>query len=246
LISVVVPVMNEEENIVVLLAEIATAAETLPISEIIYVDDGSTDKTLPLLQSLKPKYKSLRVIQHDRRCGQSAALWAGVKASGNDLIATLDGDGQNNPADIRLLYEVYEKYKKSDPKMMVVGQREKRNDNLGRRLASRFANKLRASILKDNTRDTGCSLKLFRRKDYLSLPYFNHMHRFLPALMMREGVQLKHVDVSHRSRQHGVSKYGNFSRALVGVTDLMGVWWLQSRPYTHPNIIENTNEGYAE
>lgn len=246
MISVVVPVMNEEENIVSLLAEISTAAEILPISEIIYVDDGSTDKTLPILQSLKSEYKALRVIQHDKRSGQSAAMWAGVKASGNDLVATLDGDGQNNPADIRLLYDMYEKYKKSNPKMMIVGQREKRNDNLGRRLASRFANKLRASILKDGTRDTGCSLKLFRRKDYLSLPYFNHMHRFLPALMMREGVQLKHVDVSHRSRQHGISKYGNFSRALVGVTDLIGVWWLQSRPYTHPTIIEDTHEGYAE
>lgn len=243
MISVIVPVLNEEGNIETLLKEIAAAAEFSPISEIIYIDDGSTDRTLSILQSLKADYKSLRVVQHDRRCGQSAALWAGVKAAGNDIIVTLDGDGQNNPADIKLLYDLY---KTSAVKTMVAGQREKRNDNFGRRLASRFANKLRASILKDQTRDTGCSLKLFRRKDYLSLPYFNHMHRFLPALMMREGVGLKHVDVSHRCRQHGVSKYGNFSRALVGVTDLLGVWWLQSRPYAHPNITEETHEGYAE
>lgn len=246
MISVIVPVMNEEDNIAGLLREIGQASEIIPISEIIYVDDGSTDQTYAILQSLKNEYKSLRVIQHDRRCGQSAAMWAGVKAAGNDVIATLDGDGQNDPADIRLLYELYERHKKSSARTMVVGQRARRNDNWGRRVASRFANKLRASILKDQTRDTGCSLKLFRRKDYLSLPYFNHMHRFLPALMMREGVHLVHVDVSHRSRQHGVSKYGNFSRALVGVTDLLGVWWLQSRPYAYPRITEDTRGGYGE
>lgn len=246
MISVIVPVLNEEENIASLLQEIEQSAQTVPISEIIYVDDGSTDRTYPILQLLKEEYKSLRVIQHDRRCGQSAALWAGVKASGNDLIVTLDGDGQNNPADIHLLYALYEKHKKSASKIMVVGQREKRNDSLGRRFASRFANKLRASLLKDQTIDTGCSLKLFRRKDYLQLPYFNHMHRFLPALMIRDGVKLIHVNVSHRPRQHGVSKYGNFSRAVVGITDLMGVWWLQSRPYAYPNVTEDIKGGYGE
>ncbi len=241
MISVIIPVLNEEENIPELLREIARGAETIPISEIIYVDDGSTDGTFKVLKSLKAQYPALRIVRHDRRCGQSAALWAGVKASGNNIIATLDGDGQNDPADIHLLYDLYLKHEKVTPRLMVTGERKKRNDSFGRRLASRFANALRSSILKDKTKDTGCSLKLFRRKDYLSLPYFDHMHRFLPALMLREGVQLIHVDVSHRPRQHGVSKYGNLSRALVGISDLLGVWWLQKRPYAYPKITEDLN-----
>lgn len=241
MISVIIPVLNEEENIPELLREIARAAETIHISEIIYVDDGSTDGTFKILKSLRSVYPALRIVRHDRRCGQSAALWAGVKASGNNIIATLDGDGQNDPADIRLLYDLYLEHEKVTPRLMVTGERKKRNDSFGRRLASRFANALRSSILKDKTKDTGCSLKLFRRKDYLSLPYFDHMHRFLPALMLREGVQLIHVDVSHRPRQHGVSKYGNLSRALVGISDLLGVWWLQKRPYAYPKITEDLN-----
>lgn len=241
MISVIVPILNEEENIAALLEEIAQAAHHVPISEIIYVDDGSTDGGYQTLQSLKSKYSSLRILKHDRRCGQSAALWAGVKAAGNDLIATLDGDGQNDPADIVRLYDLYERHKHLRSKRMIVGERKKRNDSLSRRLASRFANGLRAALLKDMTKDTGCSLKMFRRKDYLNLPYFDHMHRFLPALMIREGVHLIHVDVSHRPRQHGVSKYGNFSRALVGITDLLGVRWLKTRPYAFPEITEDLN-----
>lgn len=239
MISVIVPVLNEEKNISGLLHEISSAAKSIPISEIIYVDDGSTDDTYKILKSLKGQYPSLRILRHDRRCGQSAALWAGVKAAGNDLIATLDGDGQNDPADIAHLYELYERSKSQVEKLMIVGERKKRNDNLSRRLASRFANGLRSALLKDMTKDTGCSLKMFRRRDYINLPYFNHMHRFLPALMMREGVRLVHVNVSHRPRQYGVSKYGNFSRALVGVSDLLGVWWLQRRPYAFPKITED-------
>lgn len=241
MISVVVPVLNEEENIAPLLQEIASAAKTVPISEIIYIDDGSTDSTYDTLRSLRDKYPALRILRHDRRCGQSTAFWTGVKAASNDLIATLDGDGQNDPADIARLYGLYERHKNVREKLMVVGERKKRNDNLSRRLASRFANGLRSSLLKDMTKDTGCSLKLFRRKDYVNLPYFNHMHRFLPALMMREGVHLIHTDVSHRPRQRGISKYGNFSRALVGVTDLLGVRWLQTRPYEFPKISEELN-----
>ncbi len=241
MISVIVPVLNEEENIAGLIEEISRAAESTPISEIIYVDDGSTDGTYEVLRSLKSKYSALRILRHDRRCGQSAALWAGVKAASNNLIATLDGDGQNDPADIARLYDLYERSKNHREKLMIVGERKKRNDSISRRLASRFANRLRSALLKDRTKDTGCSLKMFRRKDYINLPYFNHMHRFLPALMIREGVHLVHVDVSHRPRQHGVSKYGNFSRALVGVSDLLGVWWLQKRPYAFPEINEDLN-----
>lgn len=243
MITVVVPVLNEEENIAALLEEITRAAQDTPISEIIYIDDGSTDGTYEILQSLKGKYSALRVLRHDCRCGQSAALWAGVKAAGNDLIATLDGDGQNDPADITRLYDLYERHKNLHPKLMIAGERKKRNDRFSRRLASRFANGLRSALLKDMTKDTGCSLKMFRRKDYINLPYFNHMHRFLPALMIREGVHLIHVDVSHRPRQHGVSKYGNFSRAIVGIADLFGVFWLQTRPYAFPEITEDLNQG---
>jgi dolichol-phosphate mannosyltransferase len=241
-ISVVVPVMNEEGNLADLIAEIAAASTKAPITEIVYVDDGSTDKTFEILKSLKVQYPMLRVVQHDKRSGQSAGLWTGVKAATNEIIATLDGDGQNDPADIPLVYDIYKTQSINGAKVMVAGQRKKRQDNLGRRLASRFANNLRSFLLKDNTRDTGCSLKMFTRTDYLNLPYFNHMHRFLPALMMRDGVTIAHVDVSHRARTTGVSKYTNFNRALVGVADLMGVMWLQRRPNALPKVSEYKNE----
>lgn len=238
MISVIVPVLNEEDNITALLQDIAQASKTAPISEIIYVDDGSTDATYSILKSLKSTYPALRVIKHDRRCGQSAALWTGIKAASNNLIVTLDGDGQNDPADIKLLYDQYKQNEDITPRLMITGERKKRHDSFMRRLASRSANRIRSALLKDKTKDTGCSLKLFQRKDYIKLPYFDHMHRFLPALMLRDHVQLIHVPVSHRARQHGISKYGNFSRAIVGVSDLLGVWWLQTRPNAHPAIFE--------
>ena len=238
MISVVVPVLNEEDNIAGLLQDLEQASKTTPISEIIYVDDGSTDKTYSVLRSLRATYPALRVIKHDRRCGQSASLWTGIRATSNELVVTLDGDGQNDPADIKLLYDKYRENEHITPRLMITGERKKRNDSLMRRIASRSANRIRSALLKDMTKDTGCSLKLFQRKDYINLPYFDHMHRFLPALMLRDHVQLIHVPVSHRARQHGVSKYNNFDRALVGVSDLLGVWWLQSRPNAHPVIAE--------
>ncbi len=238
MISVVVPVLNEENNIEPLVREIV--ATDAPVSEIIYVDDGSTDGTVPMLQSLRQQYPLLRVIRHSARSGQSSALWTGIKAAGNDLIVTLDGDGQNDPADIALVYKAYKhEVSRHNQHVMVAGQRLKRQDSLAKRLSSRFANKLRSRVLHDNTRDTGCSLKLFRRHDYLALPYFNHMHRYLPALMMREGVKIAHVDVSHRPRTTGASKYGTLDRALVGVTDLIGVRWLQTRAPSHVDVIED-------
>lgn len=237
MITVVVPVMNEEKNIEPLIKEISAA--NAPISEIIYVDDGSTDSTLKILQSLRIKHPYLRVIRHAKRSGQSSALWTGIRAAGNDLIATLDGDGQNDPADIALLYRAYQdEALRYNRRIMVAGQRIKRHDSLAKRLSSRFANKLRSWVLQDNTRDTGCALKFFRRHDYLSLPYFNHMHRFLPALMMREGIRIVHVDVRHRPRTNGVSKYGTLDRALVGISDLMGVRWLQKRGPSHADAME--------
>lgn len=241
-ITVVVPVMNEEGNLADLIAEIQSAATRCPITEIVYIDDGSTDKTFEILKSLQQQYPMLRVLQHDRRSGQSTGLWTGIKAATNEVIATLDGDGQNDPADIPLVYDIYKSKTIDGTKIMVAGQRKKRQDNLGRRLSSRFANNLRSFLLRDNTRDTGCSLKMFTRTDYLNLPFFNHMHRYLPALMIRDGVQIAHVDVSHRARTAGVSKYTNFGRALVGIADLMGVMWLQRRPSALPKISEHKNE----
>lgn len=242
MITVVVPVLNEEENILPLLKEIIESSKKLPISEIIYVDDGSTDKSYEILQNLKKEYALLRVIHHSKRCGQSAALWTGVKAASNHLVVTLDGDGQNDPADIRLLYEMYTRYESEFPKIMAVGERKKRNDNWIRRFSSRLANQVRSILLKDHTKDTGCSLKLFRRKDYIALPYFDHMHRFLPALMLRDHVHLLHVPVSHRPRTRGASKYGTLDRLAVGISDLWGVWWLLKRPFAFPEISEDLSE----
>lgn len=242
MISVIVPILNEEENIQTLLSEIVEVAQHTPISEIIYVDDGSTDKSFEILQSLKKKFPVLRIVRHGKRSGQSAGLWTGIKAAGNDIIVTLDGDGQNDPADIPRLYEIFKTHEKEFPHLMIAGERAKRNDSWVKRISSRFANRIRSKLLKDNTRDTGCSLKLFRRKDYLNLPYFDHMHRFLPALMMRDHVKIFHTPVSHRSRMRGVSKYGTFDRLAVGISDLWGVWWLLKRPFTHPETFEDLNE----
>ena len=229
MITVVVPIYNEQDNIKPLLDEITLAAKDIPISEIIYVDDASTDQTFDVLKDLRNLYPALRVLRHSKNSGQSAALWTGIKASGNDIIVTLDGDGQNNPADIQLLYQKLQDNKKNYSKLMVAGQRVKRDDSWIKLKSSKIANAVRGSLLKDNTRDTGCSLKLFSRRDFMNLPYFDHIHRFLPALMMRDGVQILHVDVSHRARVSGVSKYGTLDRLFAGIYDLLGVLWLQKR-----------------
>lgn len=242
MISVIVPVMNEEGNIASLVSEIVSASTRAPITEIIYIDDGSSDNTYGVLKSLAPQFPTLRVLQHDRRCGQSTALLTGIRAATNEIIVTLDGDGQNDPADIPLVYDLYKSETIDGTKIMVTGRRKKRQDSFGRRIASRFANRLRAYLLKDKTADTGCSLKMFPRTNYMNLPFFNHMHRFLPALMVRDGVKLAHVDVSHRARLTGVSKYTNFNRAIVGISDLAGVMWLQRRPNGLPNVSEFKNE----
>ena len=227
LISVVVPVLNEAENVDALVAEIVAAAATAPIREIIYVDDGSTDGTLKRLTKLMENVPELRVIRHRRRLGQSAAFLSGARAATQELLIFMDGDRQNDPADIARLYARYRA--KAPAALAVLGQRAVRKDRLVRRLSSRLANKLRAAVLKDGTRDTGCSLKLMRRFDFLALPYFDHMHRFLPALLLRNDVELAHVDVSHRGRTHGTSKYGFWDRALVGAADLLGAAWLARR-----------------
>ena len=238
MISVIVPVNNEQDNITPLLKEISKAASAIPLTEIIYVDDGSVDKTAEVLKAQRAKYPMLRALRHGTRSGQSAATWTGVNAARNPIVVTLDGDGQNNPADIEKLYRIFEAQGGANALLMVAGQREKREDNLLRRFSSRSANKIRSSLLKDNTRDTGCSLKMYRREDFMRLPFFNHMHRFMPALMIREGVEIRHVDVSHRPRTKGASKYGTLDRLMAGILDLMGVMWLMRRTRTRSQVFE--------
>ncbi len=228
LITVIVPVFNESENVASLLAEIVAATAKVPIREIIYVNDGSTDDTLRCLQEHLDSVPALRIIHHDRRLGQSAAFPSGASAAKQELLVFLDGDLQNDPADIVMLYA---RYQAKDPakRLAVLGQRAIRQDRFVRQLSSRLANRLRASILKDGTRDTGCSLKLIRRSDFLALPYFDHMHRFLPALFQRAGARVVSVPVNHRPRQRGESKYGLFDRLRVGIVDIFGVMWLTRR-----------------
>jgi len=228
-ISVVVPVMNEEGNVASLLAEIVSALRGLTSFEVLFVDDCSTDGTLRALEVLKHETPELRVITHDVNCGQSAAIRSGILAAKGALIITLDGDGQNNPADIPKLVAQYDRAGRPANERMVAGQREKRMDTWSKRMASRIGNGVRGWLLKDATRDTGCGLKLFEREAFLRLPYFDHMHRFLPALMMREGFLISHVDVSHRERQSGTSKYTNLQRLWVSLSDLFGVIWLRNR-----------------
>jgi dolichol-phosphate mannosyltransferase len=229
MITVIVPVLNEQDNIAPLLTEIIAAADHSQIKEIIYIDDGSNDETPRILAEFKSKTPLLRVIRHQNRSGQSAAFMSGVLAATQPLIVLMDGDGQNDPKDIAKLYAAYQAHPHKDTKIMVAGQREKRQDNAVRRISSRLANKIRAGILKDKIRDTGCSLKLIRRDDYVRLPYFDHMHRFLPALLMRDHVTILTADVSHRPRERGVSKYGFWDRLWVGIMDLVGVKWLLCR-----------------
>lgn len=238
MITIVIPVHNEADNIAPLMDKIAAAAKAAPITEVIYVDDGSTDGTPAALAAACAAHKMLRVIRHGGKCGQSAALWTGIAAAKNPLIATLDGDGQNDPADIAKLYERYKAA--GEGQVMVAGQREKRHDNAVRRISSRVANKVRSALLKDGVRDTGCSLKLFRRGDFLMLPRMNHLHRFLPALMQREGVTVALCDVGHFPRAHGVSKYGMWDRLWVGIADLFGVRWLQARAFKRVETSEVT------
>lgn len=229
-LSVVVPVLNEAENIRPLVAEIRAALDGKLDYEIIYVDDGSTDASPEILAELRAEGPNFRVLRHQQRCGQSAGVRSGVKAARGQWIATLDGDGQNDPADIPAMWDRAQAEIASNPKpVLIAGWRVKRQDVLSKKIASRLANKLRRAMLKDGTPDTGCGLKLFPREQFLEFPYFNHMHRYLCALMIRQGGHIVSVPVNHRHRTRGVSKYGNLDRALVGVSDLLGVAWLQRR-----------------
>lgn len=246
-ISVVVPVHNEAENIAPLVTEIVAALEGRWSYEIIYVDDGSTDGTAEALLAARRKLLfDLRIIRHSTACGQSTAIHTGVHAARGRLIATLDGDGQNNPADIPNLIEAFTAHRGADNLQLVIGHRTRRHDNLVRRLSSRIANAVRSALLKDHTPDTGCGLKVFARSAFLSLPYFDHMHRFLPALIQRQGGTVRSVPVDHRARERGRSKYGIHNRLWVGIVDLFGVAWLRRRERRPAHIEEVGAENVAD
>jgi dolichol-phosphate mannosyltransferase len=226
-VSVVVPVKDEAGNVVPLAREIAAALEN-EAYELIFVDDGSSDATVDELVALKEALP-LRILVHGRNLGQSRAIRTGVRAAKSPVIVTLDGDGQNDPADVPRLIAQFREAAENPGFAMIAGERRKRHDTLAKRLASRFANWLRRAALKDNAGDTGCGLKVFRKDAFLALPYFDHMHRYLITLLLREGYEVRFMPVGHRPRGTGRSKYGNLDRALVGITDVMGVRWLQRR-----------------
>ena len=229
--SVVVPVRNEADNISPLIAELKTVMTALQPYEIVIVDDGSDDATPEVLRDQARACPELRVIRHRSSAGQSAAITTGVNEARAGIIITLDGDGQNDPADIPALLDRFREADNPDL-LLVTGERQKRWDSLLKRLSSRVANAVRGTLLGDHTPDTGCGLKVFSRPAYLAMPGFDHMHRFLPALMLCQGGHVLSVPVNHRARQHGVTKYGVFDRLGVGIVDLFGVMWLQRRPGT--------------
>jgi dolichol-phosphate mannosyltransferase len=236
MLSVVVPVRNEAPNILPLISEIETSLRTIP-HEIVYVDDGSTDATGAELASAVANARGdlpgpvpLRWLRHRMSCGQSAAVVTGVRAARGAWIATLDGDGQNDPADIPALLARAEQEEAAGPlPLLIAGHRTRRRDSTVKRISSRLANRIRAALLRDATPDTGCGLKLFRREAFLELPHFDHMHRYLPALFIRAGGRVISVPVNHRPRERGRSNYGTLDRLRAGVFDLVGVFWLQRR-----------------
>jgi dolichol-phosphate mannosyltransferase len=234
-LSVVIPAYNEAESIPMLVAEVCDSLGTALVYEVIVVDDCSDDNTRDVLLASRRQYPQLRVLHHGSRSGQSAAICSGVQAARAPLVATLDGDGQNDPVDILDLYRTM--VHAQDELLLVAGYRRQRRDTWVKRISSRIANRVRAAILGDATPDTGCGLKVFARATFLALPQFDHMHRFLPALVRRLGGTVQSVDVHHRPRERGRSKYGLHNRLWVGIVDLLGVWWLQRRSF-RPDVTE--------
>ena len=226
--SVVVPVCNEAENVEPLAREIHAAMAAYAY-EMIFVDDGSTDDTAAILQRLKAELPALRVLRHSFRSGQSAAVASGVRAARAAWVATLDGDGQNDPADIPKLIAARDSADGRGVQLFMGNRKASRKDTAFRKLQSSIANGVRSSLLGDGTPDTGCGIKLFERAVFVELPRFDHMHRFLPALFLRQGARVVSIPVSHRPRTRGTSKYGMLNRLWVGIVDIMGVMWLRRR-----------------
>lgn len=227
-LSIVIAVLDERDNLPFVCKELAEACQSLPPSEIVFVDDGSRDDTVAVLQRMRVEcLPNLRVLSHDHRCGKSAALRTGITAARGEWIATIDGDGQDDPRELAPLLRLARSANGTPP--LVVGVRTRRKDGWSRRFATRFANGLRRRLLRDDCPDTGAPIKLFQRDAFLRLPQFEGLHRFLPALFGSYGVPLMCHPVNHRPRLHGQSKYTNFNRALVGIRDLLGVIWLRNR-----------------
>lgn len=235
-ISIVVPVRNEADNVGPLTAEIAAALDGRWNHEIIYVNDGSTDATAERLAEIMKQRRNLRQIRHATSSGQSAAVRSGVRAARGAIVVTLDGDGQNNPVFLPQLISAIESG--GGRIGLAAGQRVGRKDTGFKKIQSRVANGVRNAILRDGTRDTGCGLKAFRREVFLAMPYFDGLHRFLPALVRREGYEIVYVDVIDRPRHSGVSNYGFFDRLWIGILDLAGVWWLIRRKRPTPVATE--------
>ena len=235
-VTIVVPVRNEAENVSPLIAEIVSALGDRWSYEIIYVNDGSTDATAERLAAIMKQRGNLRQIRHATSSGQSAAVRSGVRAACGAIVATLDGDGQNNPGFLPDLIAAIENG--GERVGLAAGQRVGRKDTGFKKIQSRIANGVRNAILRDGTRDTGCGLKAFRREVFLMMPYFDGLHRFLPALMRREGYEIAYVDVIDRPRHSGVSNYGFFDRLWIGIMDLAGVWWLIRRKKPTPVATE--------
>lgn len=227
-VSVVIPVRNEAPNIAPLVAEIEAALAAVP-HEIVYVDDGSSDDTPAALRAARDAGAPVRAIRHRASCGQSAAIVTGVKAARGRWIATLDGDGQNDPADIPRLLARAEAEAAAGHRALIAGHRVNRKDSGVKRYTSRIANGVRSRLLRDATPDTGCGLKVFPRDLFLEFPHFDHMHRYLPALTLRQGGAVVSEPVNHRPRVRGASNYGTLDRLLVGIFDLVGMAWLQRR-----------------
>ncbi len=235
-VSIVVPVRNEADNILPLIEEISAALDGRWAYEIIYVNDGSTDATAERLSEAMTRWPNIRQLKHAASGGQSAAVRSGVRAARGSIVATLDGDGQNNPAFLPQLIAAVEQ---GGAKVgLAAGQRVGRKDTGFKKFQSRVANAVRSYILSDGTRDTGCGLKAFRREVFLMMPYFDGLHRFLPALVRREGFDVAYVDVIDRPRRAGVSNYGFFDRLWIGILDLFGVWWLIRRKKPTPVATE--------
>jgi len=227
-LSVVIPVFNEAESIASLINEIEQSLKDINY-EIIIVDDCSSDNTMSALNQARSNNARIRIIKHDKNYGQSFAIRSGIKSARSIWIATLDGDGQNDPSDIPRLYSILIRESELSQNVLIAGHRRNRKDTWLKKISSKYANKLRSRILKDMTPDTGCGLKLFARDYFLDLPSFNHMHRYIPALYVSRGGKVFSVEVNHRYRERGSSKYGFNNRFWVGISDLIGVKWIQKR-----------------
>lgn len=229
LISVVIPAHNEADNLPQLLNEIRTSLARMESYEVVVVDDGSSDNTPAMLDKIQADFPQLRIVRHAASCGQSTALMTGVDAATGDIIATLDGDGQNDPADIPGMVDLLMQSRQTEDVRMIAGMRAKRLDSRWRLISSKIANGVRSRILKDGTPDSGCGIKVFLKQAFCIMPRFNHMHRFMPALVVRGGGKVVSYPVNHRVRAHGKSHYDTLRRLMVGIVDIMGVAWLLRR-----------------